>query len=96
MKHLKLLNETLKPGYKKSELMSLLKPIMNQVYEATFTEEAKSEGIEDKDEQTIAHILTHIFDWDYNAITKVYAYALEDSNYRKEATEAGKKVGLDL
>ena len=36
MKHLKLLNETLKPGYKKSELMSLLKPIMNQVYEATF------------------------------------------------------------
>lgn len=89
-------SENLKPGYKKEELMALLQPILNQVYEATFTEDARKSGIEDKDEQVLAHVLTHILDWDYEALTKVYAYALEDSNYREEATRVGKEIGLDL
>ena len=84
LKSFEQVNEELKPGYESKELMSMLKPIMNEVYEATFTAEAKREGIEDKDEQTMAHILSKVFHWDRDSILKVAAYALEDSNYHKD------------
>ena len=96
MKYLKPINENLKPGYTKNDLLNLLKPIMNQIYEVTFTEEAKRTGINDKDEQVMAQIISHLFEWDYESLTKIYAYALEDSNYSDDATEIGNKIGLDI
>jgi hypothetical protein len=87
MKNLKSfdqLNEALKPGYESKELLAMIKPIMNEVYEATFTAEAKRDGIEDKDEQTMAHILSKIFQWDRDSILKTCAYALEDANFHED------------
>jgi hypothetical protein len=87
------INEDLKPGYNGAELKAMLKPIMNQVYEATFTEEAKKNGIDDRDEQVMGHILSKYFNWDAESILKAAAYGMEDANQRGDYDTLMKMAG---
>jgi transposase len=86
-------NENLRPGFESSELAALILPVINQVKEASFTEEAKREG-NISNEQVLGLIISKLTGWDYEKISAVAAYAYEDSNYSEEAERMFKEAGI--
>lgn len=96
MRHVKKfdqINEELKSGYETSELMALMRPVMNQVKAATFTKEAQSGTITDA--QVLGIIVAKLLDWDYEEISATAGYAYEDANYHDEAEKMFKEAGLN-